>query len=877
MSDIPKDVLDSVASSIGGVAAPPPIAGPVGPGAAPSPPIAQARPQISGEMYVEIPGPKPAPRDRTALDNMAHAVSLTESGDEHLDKNGNVKTSPKGARGAMQLMPDTAKDLGVNADDEAQNREGGKRYLGSMFDRYGNWDDALAAYNWGPGNVDKWIAKGRNTDAMPAETRNYVSDTLRRSGVDESASTAIVKARREITPDDLKEFDRVALKRPQLDEDGGFLQSLEKYQQNPMGGIPILGEMSEAQTVLEGNMARGLRNVALGPVQTIMEQIAPETARQLTSKINEFDEKLSESNAKHPIISRVGDVIGTVAGIALATRAMGPIGASIAARTAIPATLGRLGIVSRSAAGGAVFSATQFNEKPDEASRVLEGMFGAVFGGLLGSVGKSVMYAANKLADRNAYGSAVQMLKDVVGDLTPSTSRLKESFLGNYERLWAQKNSNYSARNAFGQDVEGFPYEEMAAAPRAAIAGSREAGVAPSPTTQSVAGQVARELGIPEREAARAEHQALVKQHEASVEARNNVNVGGKPLSQWPEAQRTDMVRRLEAADALPPVVPHPGEFEGRPISAEEYSAARTAINAAIVRASDGRTKTQLQAMLRGIDREAEATAKEVGMTTEQFVRSRESADKFYRENIAPIYGQKGIFRGQKPQDIRGDPAVPGSGTSPAKFFDNAVRAIEGKDTQALSAFKSLMGANATPDLEKIAAFKMLEAVEAPGKKGGPAAMRDYVREHSENLEVLIGRDGIDRLRGFANIAERIADNPDKARNLITDTLGHHPWLGGFMFLHGLQHASAREIILGAGVTLLQTPLAGKLMYHMFAGMQSIPTVMPLVRRAARTHPDSPEMDRIMKELDRRVSLAAKVSPRTATQDSPPQAVGGRQ
>ncbi len=77
--------------------------------------------------------------------------------------------SLKGATGLAQLMPDTARILGVDLLDPGQNLEGGARYLRMMYDRFGSWRLALAAYNAGPGAVEK-------SDGIPPydETKNYV-------------------------------------------------------------------------------------------------------------------------------------------------------------------------------------------------------------------------------------------------------------------------------------------------------------------------------------------------------------------------------------------------------------------------------------------------------------------------------------------------------------------------------------------------------------------------------------------------------------------------------------------------------------------------------------------------------------------------------
>ena len=86
--------------------------------------------------------------------------------------------------GVAQLMPGTARDLGVNPADPVQNLHGGARYLRYLLDTFdGDVEKALAAYNAGPARV-------RNAGGVPpiAETRAYVASIVRRISYSTGAS-----------------------------------------------------------------------------------------------------------------------------------------------------------------------------------------------------------------------------------------------------------------------------------------------------------------------------------------------------------------------------------------------------------------------------------------------------------------------------------------------------------------------------------------------------------------------------------------------------------------------------------------------------------------------------------------------------------------
>jgi hypothetical protein len=107
----------------------------------------------------------------------------------HIENKFNHNTSPAGALGVMQLMPNTAKELGVDPLDVDQNIKGGITYLKQQLDHYKDPYVAGMAYNAGPGVADKFL-ETQDPSVVPTETLNYIdnlSNLYKPKGQDETA------------------------------------------------------------------------------------------------------------------------------------------------------------------------------------------------------------------------------------------------------------------------------------------------------------------------------------------------------------------------------------------------------------------------------------------------------------------------------------------------------------------------------------------------------------------------------------------------------------------------------------------------------------------------------------------------------------------
>ncbi|WP_236874117.1 lytic transglycosylase domain-containing protein [Citrobacter portucalensis] len=126
-----------------------------------------------------------------ATETLLDAIRKVESSD------GAKLYSHKGAVGEYQFMADTGREVGLRVDDQVddrldpeKSRAAAQIYMSKLLKKYdGNLDNALMAYNWGMGNVDKWISNGSDPAKLPKETRDYTGKIRSAMGLRDSNSS----------------------------------------------------------------------------------------------------------------------------------------------------------------------------------------------------------------------------------------------------------------------------------------------------------------------------------------------------------------------------------------------------------------------------------------------------------------------------------------------------------------------------------------------------------------------------------------------------------------------------------------------------------------------------------------------------------------
>lgn len=151
-----------------------------------APPSTAGQTSAAGAASSQYAGRAGGSASGNMIGRMRQITTVAESGGRERGANGRLITSPKGAQGAMQVMPGTNADPGFGItpardNSDAERTRVGNEYLAKMMQRYGNDPaKAWAAYNWGPGNLDSAIAKHGDAwlQHAPAETRAYVRGNM---------------------------------------------------------------------------------------------------------------------------------------------------------------------------------------------------------------------------------------------------------------------------------------------------------------------------------------------------------------------------------------------------------------------------------------------------------------------------------------------------------------------------------------------------------------------------------------------------------------------------------------------------------------------------------------------------------------------------
>lgn len=183
---------------------------------------------------------------------LLNSVMQTES-------RGNINAvSPKGAQGAFQFMPATAKAYGVNTNDLASSAEGAaKMYADLLKAHNGDLDKALASYNWGQGNVSR-----KGIENAPKETRDYIAKVKTGMGGEQMENKQVERWIVESSPKEERWVVESSPKQPTFEED---LKA-------ELAANPVSAKLAAAGTALTDLYQGGKQLLGVGDKREIENQ-----------------------------------------------------------------------------------------------------------------------------------------------------------------------------------------------------------------------------------------------------------------------------------------------------------------------------------------------------------------------------------------------------------------------------------------------------------------------------------------------------------------------------------------------------------------------------------------------------------------------------
>ena len=246
------------------------------------PPVAVSGARNSGQREIKV---NPASVSAT-LDRVAYAVDGAES--SHGADLTMWHPDPSGPQGPMQVSEPAAADVGGgDRFDETQNRAIGRAYLAQLYRRYNNWPDAIAAYNWGMGNLDNWVNAGRPADKFVSGVATYLRRVLHDSGICDRSTAAPVQPSRARMPSANRHSRQVTMDeeeptadpslmaacadldawggaldgtvRPWLGGQGHFYSKLEKAMRLAMEHLPMPQRLADRRLIASGKIAEPRR------------------------------------------------------------------------------------------------------------------------------------------------------------------------------------------------------------------------------------------------------------------------------------------------------------------------------------------------------------------------------------------------------------------------------------------------------------------------------------------------------------------------------------------------------------------------------------------------------------------------------------------